>query len=111
MEKKLDNALDDLISSITESEDFKYCIKKKEKMDANVEIKKLVDSVKTLQKKYVSTMDDNVKKELEEVQEKLDNIPLYNSYYKKISNVNKKIDYIKEELNDYFYKVVNSEKK
>ena len=37
-------------------------------------------------------------------------IPLYYSYQRKLAEVNKKIDFIKEELNDYFYKVVNNEK-
>ena len=108
MEKKLDNALDELILSITETDDFKDCIRIKEKMSTNEEIQGLIDSIKKLQKKYVRTMDDDVKKQLQDVQEQLDNIPLYNSYQKKLSDVNKKIDFIKEELNDYFYNVVNN---
>lgn len=111
MEKKLDNALNELILSITENDDFKDCIRMKEKMSSNEEIKKLIDSIKKLQKKYVRTMDDDVKKQLDEVQEQLDSIPLYNSYQKKIFEVNKRIDFIKEELNDYFYKVVNNSEK
>ena len=110
MEKKLNKALDAVILSITESDDFIDCIRIKEKMDNNNEIKELVDLIKVLQKKYVKTMDDNVKRQLNDVQMQLDNIPLYDSYQKKLSEVNKKIDIIKDELNDYFYKVVNEEK-
>ena len=108
MEKKLDNALDELILSITETDDFKDCIRIKEKMSTNEEIQGLIDSIKKLQKKYVRTMDDDIKKQLQDVQEQLDNIPLYNSYQKKLLDINKKIDFIKEELNDYFYNVVNN---
>ena len=110
MEKKLNKALDDVILSITESDDFRACLRIKEKMENNDEIKRLVDLIKRLQKKYVRTMDDEVKRQLDCVQRQLDNIPLYDSYQKKLSLVNKKIDIIKEELNDYFYKVVNEEK-
>ena len=110
MEKKLNKALDAVILSITESDDFIDCIRIKEKMDNNNEIKELVDLIKVLQKKYVKTMDDNVKRQLNDVQMQLDNIPLYDSYQKKLSEVNKKIDIIKDELNYYFYKVVNEEK-
>ena len=39
-----------------------------------------------------------------------DSIPLYDSYQKKLAEVNKKIDFIKDELNDYFYKVINEKK-
>lgn len=110
MEKKLSKAVLDVVSSITESDEFKECIRLKEKMNESSEIKELVDSIKKLQKKFVRTEDENVQKELERLQERLESIPLYDSYQKKLEEVNKKIDFVKEELNDYFYKVVNENK-
>lgn len=110
MEKKLSKAVQEVVSSITESDEFKECIRLKEKMGENSEIKELVDTIKKLQKKYVRTLDDSVKEELDKAQERLDSIPLYDSYQKKLAEVNKKIDIIKDELNDYFYKVVNEKK-
>lgn len=110
MEKKLSKAVNDVVSAITDSEEFKECIRLKEKMEENSDIKELVDTIKKLQKKYVQTMDDSVKEELDKVQEKLDSSPLYDSYQKKLAEVNKKIEFIKDELNDYFYKVVNEKK-
>ncbi len=110
MEKKLSKAVLDVVSSITESDEFKECIHLKEKMNESSEIKELVDSIKKLQKKFVRTEDENVQKELERLQERLESIPLYDSYQKKLEEVNKKIDFVKEELNDYFYKVVNENK-
>lgn len=108
MEKKLSKDLADLISSITESDDFKECIRLKKKMEDSSEIKELVETIKTLQKKYVCTDDSEVKEELDKVQNKLDNIPLYVSYQKRLMEVNRKLDLIKDELNEYFYNVVNS---
>lgn len=110
MEKKLSKVINEVVSAITDSDEFKECIRLKNKMEENSEIKELVDAIKKLQKKYVQTMDDSVKEELDKKQEKLDSIPLYDSYQKKLAEVNKKLDFIKDELNDYFYKVVNEKK-
>ena len=110
MEKKLSKAINEVVSVITESDEFKECIELKMKMEENGEIKELVQAIKILQKKYVRTLDDDVKTELDQKEERLNNIPLYNSYQKKLAEVNKKIDFVKEELNDYFYKVVNTKK-
>lgn len=110
MEKKLSKAISEVVTSITDSEEFKECIRLKELMDKSSEIKELVDAIKVLQKKYVRTQDEKVKEELDAKQARLDSIPLYDSYQKKLAEVNKKIDFIKDELNDYFYKVVNEKK-
>ena len=107
MEKKLSKAISEVVTSITDSEEFKECIRLKELMNKSSEIKELVDEIKILQKKYVRTQDEKVKEELDAKQARLDSIPLYDSYQKKLAEVNKKIDVIKEELNDYFYGVVN----
>ena len=34
-------------------------------------------------------------------------IPIYNVYMKKLNKVNEMIDYVQDELNDYFYKLFN----
>lgn len=107
MEKKLSKAISEVVSSITDSEEFKECIKIKEKMSQNSDIKELIETITVLQKKYVRTGDTKVKDELDIVQNKLDSIPLYVSYQNKLEEVNRKIKIIKDELNDYFYSVVN----
>ena len=50
MEKKLSKAISEVVSAITDSPEFKECIRLKEKMDQNSEIKELVETVKKLQK-------------------------------------------------------------
>ena len=111
MEEKLNKTVDDLVTSITSSKEFMECMSIKEKMDKNLEIKKLVNSIKKLQKKYVRTMDDSIKTELDSLEEELGSIPLYSSYKESLEKVNQKIDFIKESLNDYFYTVVNPKKR
>lgn len=108
MEKKLSKDLNDLIVSVTESDDFKECIRLKKKMEDSSEIKELVENIKILQKKYVRTDDSDIKEELDKVQNRLDSIPLYASYQAKLMEVNRKIDIIKDELNEYFNNVVNN---
>ena len=110
MEKRLSKAIEEVVSSITESDAFRECIRLKARMEENEEIVELVETIKKLQKKYVRTLDDDIKEEISVKQKQLDNIPFYNSYQKKLDEVNKKIDFIKEEMNDYFDKVVNEKK-
>ena len=110
MEKKLNKAVNEIVTSITDSEEFKECIRLKEKMEKSTEIKQLVEDIKALQKKLIKTEDPSVREELEKVQDRLNSIPLYDSYQKKLVEVNQKIEFIKDELNNYFYTVVNPKK-
>ena len=107
MEKKLSKAVNEIVTEITDSEEFKECIRLKEKMEESSEIKELVNTIKKLQQKLIKTEDSSIREELEKVQDRLNSIPLYDSYQKKLTEVNNKIEFIKDELNDYFYKVVN----
>lgn len=110
MEKKLDRVVEDIVTSITDSKEFKECLRLKEKMNDSQEIKELVEKVKKLQKELIKTGDPKIKEELEKVQDRLNSIPIYDSYNKKLAEVNRQIETIKDELNDYFYKVVNPKK-
>ncbi len=106
MEEKLSS----LISYIKSTFEYRECIRLKEKMKSNEEICSLVDEVKVLQKKYIRSLEDeSIKKELDEVLERLNNIPIYVDYLKYLDKVNQMINYVKDELNDYFYEVLNKE--
>lgn len=107
MEKKVNNALEDVISSITNSKEFLECVRLKDKMKNSEEICLLVDKIKKLQKKYTRTQDIKVKEDLDILEERLNNIPLYDSYKKNLDKVNRKIEFIKDELNNYFNNIVN----
>ena len=105
----MNKELKDIILYIKDSTSYKKCIELKEKMSSNVEITDLVENVKNLQKAYVksSFMDEDIKKELDMVNNKLNNIPIYVSYLGYLDQVNDMIDFVKEELNDYFNKLLN----
>ena len=110
MVKQLNKALEEVITYIKESNDYKECIRLKTLMDGNSEIKELVEKIKVLQKKYIrSCYDEDIKEELDSLEEKLYSIPIYDIYQRHLDEVNRMISYVKDELNDYFYKLLNEE--
>ena len=108
MVKQLNKALEEVITCITDSNDYKECIRLKSLMDNNSEIKELVEKIKELQKKYIrSGYDDSIKEKLDSLEEKLYSIPIYFTYKRHLDEVNRMINYVKDEMNDYFYKLLN----
>lgn len=100
--------LDDVILCIKESNEYKNVIDIKKKMDSNEELKKKINDIKLLQKKYVkSNYDSFVKKDLDKLNDELLEVPIYRIYLENLSVVNEKIEYVKDSLNDYFYNLFN----
>lgn len=106
MVKLLNKKLEEVITVIKESEDYQECIKLKEKMKKNVELMQLIDTLKTLQKEYVKNGYQD-KEKLEEVENKLYEIPIYVTYMERLEKVNQMISYVEDDLNDYFYQLFN----
>ena len=106
MVKLLNKKLEEVITVIKESEDYQECIKLKEKMKKNAELMQLVDTLKTLQKEYVKNGYQD-KEKLEEVENKLYEIPIYVTYMENLEKVNQMISYVEDDLNDYFYQLFN----
>ena len=108
MVNQLNKALDDLVNYIKDSNEYKTCIKLKSQMSNNSEINDMVKEVKELQKKYIkSGYDKNVKMELDEVNNKLNEIPIYVIYNQNLEKVNEMINLVKDELNTYFDNLLN----
>lgn len=108
MVRQLNKAIEDVILYIKSSDDYKKCVELKEKMSNNNELCSLIEEIKNVQKKYVrSNFDDNVKLELDELERKINDIPIYVIYMQHLSKVNEMINLVKDELNDYFYKLLN----
>ena len=106
--EKLYKKLDDVILCIKESNEYKNVIDIKKKMDSNEELKKKINDIKLLQKKYVkSNYDSSVKKDLDKLNDELLEVPIYRIYLDNLSIVNEKIEYVKDSLNDYFYNLFN----
>ena len=106
--EKLDKSLEEIVSCIKNSNEYMECIEIKEKMKSNEELMEMIEDIKKLQKKYIrSNYDSNIKKELDDLEDKLNSIPIYNIYLEKLNKVNELIDYVKDDLNDYFYNLLN----
>ena len=106
--EKVYKSLEEVINEIKNSSEYKEVLDIKEKMNENEELVELIEKVKELQKKYVRTnFDSNIKEELDRVENKLNDIPIYNIYLEKLELVNNKINYVKDSLNDYFDNLLN----
>ena len=105
--EKLNKSLDEVVLCIKNSKEYKKCIELKEKMESNEEINSLVKEIKLKQKKYIRTNDSNILSELNELEEKLNSIPIYHVYNENLEKVNGYINYVKDELNDYFIELLN----
>lgn len=102
-------AIDELIDTIINSNEYKTCVSLKEKMSTNTEVMNLIENIKKMQKKYIrSEYDKEIKKELDSLEEELMNIPIYHMYNDSLEKVNEMINYVKDELNDYFNKLLNN---
>ena len=105
--EELNRNLDEIVNCIKNSKEYKKCIELKEKMDSNDEINSLVKEIKLKQKKYIRSNDSNILEELKLLEDKLNNIPIYHIYLENLEEVNNMINYVKDELNDYFDKLLN----
>ena len=101
--EKLWSSLDEVISCIRNSFEYQKCLSLQKQMNENEEVKKLINKVKTLQKKYVrSGYSEDIKKELDQVESNLMSIPIYVVYMQNLSVVNEMIDYVRDSFNEYF---------
>ena len=105
----MDKALEDVINCIKNSPEYMECIELKKKMDNNTEINSLIKDIKLLQKKLLRTDSLEVEEELNSKINRLNEIPIYSIYNQKLNVINEKISYVNDELNDYFYKLLNEE--
>ena len=104
----MNKELNDLVDYIKNTSEYKTCIDLKRQMSSNEEVTALVKKVKELQKKYIkSNYDKEVKKELDIANERLSNIPVYVVYKQNLEKVNEMINIVKDELNNYFDKLLN----
>ena len=99
--------LNKVIDYITNTDSYQNTIKLREQMNNNKELNDLIEEIKSLQKKYIKNNSVSIKQELDEKTKELEEYPIYNIYNKNLEEVNQMIDYVNDELNDYFEKVIN----
>ena len=103
--------LNDLIEYIKNTKEYKECLELQDKMSTNFELVSLIEEIKKMQKKYIkSNYDSSLKEELDSLSDKLNSIPIYNIYLKNLSEVNDKLDYVRDNLNNYFDELLNEKK-
>lgn len=109
MTDKLTTSLDELIEVVTRSKEYKNCLELKKKMQKNLELIDLIEKLKSKQKQYVKSFfqDEKIKEELNELEEKINSIPLYITYNQNLEAINEMITTITEELNEYFKEKFN----
>lgn len=106
--EELNERLDELITYIKDSEEYQKCILLKKRMNNNKVLMDYIRDVKKLQKEYVrSGYQTSIKEELDLIEKKLYDNPLYVVYLQNLEIVNYKIDYVKDVLNDYFFNLMN----
>lgn len=100
--------LDRVINTIKDSDDYKKCIEIKNKMNNNTELVEMIERVKKLQKKIVNNPDSiDLENEYNELNNKLNDIPIYHDYLYYLDRVNEMIIFVKDSLNDYFVEIIN----
>ena len=93
MTDKLTTSLDELIEVVTRSKEYKTCLELKKKMQKNLELIDLIEKLKAKQKQYVKSFfqDEKIKEELNELEEKINSIPLYITYNQNLEAINEMI--------------------
>lgn len=112
MEKFMSNEsleiLSSIISEIKESDEYKKVLLLKEEIDNDKDLVKLINDIKTLQKKYVNNKNDSdIKHELDMKNEELNKNSKFVEYNYYLDIVNKKIDLVRDKINDYFSNLVS----
>ena len=108
MDKNVEGALLDLKSYIENTKEYRRVLELKKDMEKSSRVVELIEKIKTVQKEYVKSSDnEDLAKTLKKLEKKLNEIPIYSQYIKNLEKVNDMIFVIREELNDYFDKKIN----
>ena len=111
MEKLMNNQdyLKEITAYFRENKYVKECLLIKEQMKENQDIQNKINRIKTLQKKFVNSnfSDMDIKLQLDNLESDLLLIPIYCEYMRNLEEINKQIEYFKEEMNNYFDEIIH----
>ena len=110
MVKLLNKAVEEVISVIQKSDDYQKCLELKEKMRQNKELMQLIENIKEAQKRYIKNGSQD-KKEIQVLEEKLSNYPIYVLYQQHLEKINSMISYVQDDLNEFFTQLLNNSSK
>lgn len=112
MRNKLNEKIDEMISIIKSSDEYKKYMEISSKMEQDEEIMTLIREIKELQKKIVkeesfgndiSTLDEDINKKIKLLEE----YPIYLDYIYLQEDLNNTMQMIKESIEKYLYDVTN----
>lgn len=108
LNEKEKEKLDNIVNYIKESSDYKNYLIYKDKISHNDELKRLIENVKNLEKKYIRSNKDNITgKKLEDEIYKLNNYNDYVMYNYYLDRVNTYLELTKNKINEYFDNLFN----
>ena len=112
MNNKVLDKVDEIITLIKESSEYKDYIYLKDKLSKHEKANILVNEIKKLQKQVVrleanGDFDKELEQELNLKIDELNKIPLYNDYNEILEKLNNMYGLIKERLDNYFYSKFN----
>ena len=105
MNNKILDKVDEIISTIENSENYQKYLNLKEKLAQNEEIKLLINEIKLLQKDVTHHLDK--KNELNEKLKILESYPLYREYSNTLYELNNTYTIIENKINKYFHDKLN----
>ena len=112
LSKEVLEQVDELVSSIKESKEYQKYINIRNKLDDNMDIKKLIEDVKKIQQELVKSeyykdieKAKILKESLDSKNKELKSYPIYNEYEHAIEELNEFLSPIKE-LEIYFQSVI-----
>lgn len=105
MNNKILEKIDEIISEIENSQEYKKYLMLKEKISTNKELMTLINRVRVLQKDYVHHLSS--KEEIDELTKKLNNDPLYREFSNTLDEINNTYAIIETSLNNYFKSKLN----
>ena len=107
LNKEVKENIEDIVTYITSSESYIRCIDIKKQMDENKDLCEKIKEIKKLQKEYIRSNDNDIKNELDNLVNEINNIPIYVEYNNSLEEVNEMISLVKDRLNEYFYNKLN----
>ena len=108
-EDKILDKVDEIITYIKNTNDYKNYIKAKKKLESDEEVLILVEKVKKYQKEIVRNKGnkEELEKKINACLEKLNNSVIYTEFLNYQSEVNNMLTIFENKLNKYFHDVFN----
>ena len=110
MNKDIKKSIDDIFFKIKESELYNNYLTVIKQLKDNKDIMELLDTIKRYQKIATNNKDDVLEKDIKELYNKLNSIPLYQSYVSIKEELEEEIYQITGAFDNYFKDILNVDK-